>query len=74
MITYNVVYEGDDASGWSGYVPDLPGVGVAGATLDEVRRLAPGAIELHLRGLQEDGVPFPTPTALIVEAVAVPAA
>ena len=49
-------------SNWSAFVPDLPGVAVTGATREEVLELARGAIELHLEGLREDGVPIPAPT------------
>jgi predicted RNase H-like HicB family nuclease len=73
-MTYTVIYEGDDATGWGGYVPDLPGVAVGGETLDEVRSLMPKAIELHLRGMREDGVPIPTPHDVVVERVEVSAA
>lgn len=45
------------------YVPDLPGVGVVGRSLAEVKRLVSGAIELHIAGLREDGLPVPVPAA-----------
>jgi predicted RNase H-like HicB family nuclease len=72
-MTYTVIYEGSDASGWSGYVPDLPGVAVGGETLDEARTLMRKAIELHLRGMREDGLEIPIPHETVVEQVAVPA-
>ena len=65
-VRYYVVYEQTD-TGWSAYVPDLPGVGVAGATRDEVRELARGAIAMHLKGMREDGEPIPEPTGEFVE-------
>lgn len=71
-MTYGVIYEGADSSGWSGYVPDLPGVGAAGATLDEVRRLMPETIAMHIRGLREDGIAIPRPTPMVLEEVTVP--
>lgn len=58
MNTWSVVYE-RTGTGWSAYVPALPGVGVAGATREETERLASEAIALHLEGLAEDGQPIP---------------
>ena len=42
-------------------MPDLPGCVAAGETQEEVRELIEGAIELHLRGMREDGEPIPEP-------------
>lgn len=61
MSSWSVVYERTD-TGWSAYVPALPGVGVAGGTRDETERLVKEAIALHLDGLAEDGLPIPLPT------------
>lgn len=71
-MTYGVIYESGDGAGWSAYVPDLPGAAAAGRTLDEVRRLMPGTIALHIRGLREDGLAVPPPTNMILEPVTVP--
>jgi predicted RNase H-like HicB family nuclease len=49
--------------GYGAYVPDLPGVGAAGRTLPEVRRLIRRAIELHVTGLREDKLSLPRPRA-----------
>jgi predicted RNase H-like HicB family nuclease len=49
------------ATGFGAYVPDLPGVGVVGDSVEEVKRLAAEAIDLHLAGLREDGAPIPAP-------------
>jgi predicted RNase H-like HicB family nuclease len=48
-------------SDWGASVPDLPGCVAAGKTLDTTLRRIQGAIELHLRGLREDGVAPPRP-------------
>ena len=48
---------------YAAYVSDLPGVGVAGRTLPEVRRLIRRAVELHVTGLREDKLPVPRPRA-----------
>lgn len=62
LMGYLVVIE-RGAQGYGAYVPDLPGVGVAGRTLLEVRRLIRRAVELHVNGLREDGLPVPRPRA-----------
>lgn len=43
---------------YSAYVPDLPGCVATGKTLDELRSRMSEAIELHLQGLREDGLPI----------------
>jgi predicted RNase H-like HicB family nuclease len=47
---------------YSAYFPDLPGCIATGKTLDEVKRLMREALELHLRGMREDGLPIPEPS------------
>jgi len=49
-----VVYE-RTGTGWSAYAPDLPGVGVAGATREETERLIGEASAFHLEALAEEG-------------------
>jgi predicted RNase H-like HicB family nuclease len=60
-MEYLVIYEKGPAS-WGAYVPDLPGSVAAGKTQEEIREVIEGAIELHLRGMREDGEPIPKPT------------
>ena len=50
-------------TGWSAYVPDLPGVITTGQTKEETQHFIREAIEFHLEGLREDNLPVPTPTA-----------
>jgi predicted RNase H-like HicB family nuclease len=59
-------------SNYSGYVPDLPGCIATGATVKETESLLREAIELHLEGMREDGLPIPEPSSL-VEYLEVPA-
>ena len=59
---YAVIFEGDTATGYSAYAPDLPGCIATGKTLDETRERMRGALEFHIRGLREDGNPVPEPT------------
>lgn len=63
MYRYAVVIEGEPGS-YSAYVPDLPGCVAAGETIQEVRRLMREAIELHIRGMIEDGQPLPEPSTV----------
>lgn len=57
-MRYLVVYEKGPGN-FSAYSPDLPGCVAAGTTLDEARENMRAAIELHLRGLRDDGMPVP---------------
>jgi predicted RNase H-like HicB family nuclease len=59
---YVVIYE-QSPTGWGAYCPDLPGLGVVGATRKEVERLIHEAIELHIETLREHGEPVPPPTS-----------
>jgi predicted RNase H-like HicB family nuclease len=70
MTQYVVVYE-KSTTGWSAYVPDLPGVVTTGQTKEETQQLIREAIEFHLEGLREDNLPVPKPTAS-AELVTVP--
>jgi predicted RNase H-like HicB family nuclease len=73
MSEYLVVIE-HEGSGWGAYCPDLPGVGVAGDTREEVEALIREAISFHLDGLRAAGEPIPEPVAVATTRVRVPAA
>ena len=64
MKRYAVVIE-KGAQSFSGYVPDLPGCVAAGDTLQQTEQLLREAIELHLEGLAEDGMPIPDPSSVV---------
>ena len=49
---------------YSAYLPDLPGCIVTGQTIEEVKERMGKAIDLHLRGMREDGLAIPEPTSL----------
>jgi predicted RNase H-like HicB family nuclease len=49
---------------YSAYLPDLPGCIATGKTIEELKQRMSEAIELHLRGLREDGLTIPEPTSL----------
>jgi predicted RNase H-like HicB family nuclease/predicted RNA binding protein YcfA (HicA-like mRNA interferase family) len=57
---YLIVVEKGDRD-YGAYAPDLPGCIAVGDTPEETERLMRDAIELHLRGLREDGLPIPEP-------------
>lgn len=60
-IQYLVRISKDPDSDWGASVPDLPGCVATGKTLDATLRRIQGAIELHLRGMREDGLKPPRP-------------
>jgi predicted RNase H-like HicB family nuclease len=57
-MPYAVVIEKAEGN-YSAYVPDLPGCIATGATIKETEQLIREAIECHLRGLRQDGLPIP---------------
>lgn len=61
MRGYVVVFEGDDATGYSAYSPDLPGVVAAGADRAETEQLMREAMAEHIAILRESGQPVPEP-------------
>jgi predicted RNase H-like HicB family nuclease len=63
-MRYAVVIEKAE-NNYSAYVPDLAGCIATGATVGEAERLIREAVELHLPGLQEDGIPIPQPSSQV---------
>jgi predicted RNase H-like HicB family nuclease len=49
---------------YSAYIPDVPGCVATGKTPEKVKKLIKEALEFHLEGLKEDGMPAPEPVAL----------
>jgi len=60
-VRYAVVIERGPTS-YGAYVPDLPGCVAAGDSREEVVKLIQEAIEFHIEGLKEDGLPIPKPS------------
>jgi len=58
MYRFLVVIEKANGN-YSAYSPDLPGCVATGATREEIEQNMREAIEMHVRGLQEDGLPIP---------------
>lgn len=48
---------------FSAYSPDLPGCVATGATREETEQNMYEAIQMHIEGLVEDGLPVPQSTA-----------
>jgi len=64
MSKYTVFIESTE-TGYSAYVPDLPGCVAAASTLDETRQLIKEAIEFHIEGMRMHGEAVPEPTRLV---------
>jgi predicted RNase H-like HicB family nuclease len=71
-MQYFVIYE-KTATGFSAYVPDLPGCIATGKTMDETKKRIREAIDFHLAGLREDGLPLPPAATVAAEEVAISA-
>lgn len=63
-MRYAIVVE-KAGSNYSAYVPDLPGCVATGSTIEETERDIREAIELHIEGMMEDGLPIPQPTSIV---------
>jgi len=61
-MRYAIVIE-KVGTNFSGYVPDLPGCVATGTTIEETESVLREAIEFHLTGLRQDGVPIPQPSS-----------
>ncbi len=61
-MRYTVIIEKAE-NNYSAYVPDLPGCVAVGETIEEVKELIAEAIEFHIEGMLEDGLPIPQPTS-----------
>jgi predicted RNase H-like HicB family nuclease len=64
MKEYAIIFEQGPA-GWSAYAPDLPGLGAAGKTFEEVDQLIREGIQLHIECLRETGNTVPEPTTRV---------
>ena len=61
-MRYAVVIEKGERND-SAYVPDLPGCVSVGDALEEAKAEIREAIEFHLEGMREDGLPIPKPSS-----------
>jgi len=63
MHRFLVVVE-DAGNNFSAYSPDLPGCVATGATREQAEQSMYEAIQLHIEGLREDGLPIPSSTSI----------
>ena len=72
MRDYLVIFEQGKDGGWGAYAPDLPGLGVAAESREEVARLIREGISIYIEELREDGLPIPeaVTTAALVSVAA----
>lgn len=63
-MRYAIVIEKADRN-YSAYVPDLPGCVATGASVAEVEKTIQEAVELHMAGMREDGIPIPPPSSRV---------
>jgi predicted RNase H-like HicB family nuclease len=64
MASYIALIRKDADSDFGVDFPDFPGCVTAGATLDEARRMAHEALELHVTGMIAHGEELPAPSTL----------
>ena len=62
-LQFAVVYEKGEHN-WSAYSPDVPGCVAAADSLEELRVMFREALQMHLNGLREDGLPLPSPASV----------
>jgi predicted RNase H-like HicB family nuclease len=63
-MRYAIVIEKAEGN-YSAYVPDLPGCVATGQTVAEVEAEIREAIEFHLEGMREDGLPIPAASSQV---------
>ncbi len=59
MKRFAIVIERAPDGGYGAYAPDLPGCVGMGATKEETIQNMAEAIQFHLEGLKEEGLPIP---------------
>lgn len=71
MSRYLVIIE-ESSTGFSAFLPDMPGCIATATTLDEIENVIREGVEFHVEGLREAGEPVPPPksTATYVEVAA----
>jgi predicted RNase H-like HicB family nuclease len=60
---FPALFEPNPNGGYSVSFPDLPGCISYGITLEETLRASREALELHLYGMEEEGLEIPSPSA-----------
>jgi predicted RNase H-like HicB family nuclease len=62
MHRFLIIIE-DAGANFSAYSPDLPGCVATGITRVDAEANMYGAIQMHIEGMREDGLPIPESTA-----------
>lgn len=63
-MRYAVIIEQAEGN-YSAYVPDLPGCITIGNSIAEIEQNIREAIEFHLEGLREEGLPILIPSTIV---------
>lgn len=63
-MRYAIVIEKAE-NNYAAYVPDLLGCVATGQTIEEMEEQIREAIDLHLKGMREDGLPIPEPSSSV---------
>ena len=63
-MRYAIVIEKGERN-FAAYVPDLPGCIATGQTIEETEQQIREAIDIHLRGMREDGLSIPEPSSSV---------
>jgi len=63
-MRYAIVVE-RAGNNFSAYAPDLPGCIATGSTVKEAEKEIQAAIQFHIDGLREDGLPIPAPSSVV---------
>jgi predicted RNase H-like HicB family nuclease len=64
MNRYLIIIEQANGN-YSAYSPDVPGCVATGATREEAEREMRKALQMHIDGIKEDGLPLPMPSASV---------
>jgi predicted RNase H-like HicB family nuclease len=74
VTSYAVIIERAEDGGYGAWCPDLPGVIALADTEADVIVEMKQAIEFHIEGLREDGLPIPHPSTVAATIVTTDAA
>ena len=64
MTSYIALLRKEPTSDYGVEFPDFPGCVTAGTDLEDARHMAAEVLDLHIRGMLEDGDPIPEPSKL----------
>jgi predicted RNase H-like HicB family nuclease len=74
VTTYAIIIERAEDGGYGAWCPDLPGVVALADSEAEVIIEMKQAVEFHIEGLREDGLPIPHPTTVAATIITTDAA